>query len=406
MKTKKRSKAVIIYTLLISIHAILSLIMIDVTDFNINSAEYPFGLSLIKQISPDLAQSLPKIQSEYIEFLLSDKITMLVSTLLLLFTAIMVYSNGVSLSSRITIICYHISAMILPIMSYMKCNELYQTVGVVKGFHLLKFKFWGIIFFSIWMLIIAIRPRKVRDLSLEYLWWSPCLYLLALYIPWLSLYSPNNIYAILNDVSFSNISTEIILLIIYLIANLALLFEFRTQNLQKYPRQQVTFSHTDGYFSMLTHVLLLIFTYIFWYYIWIHRTTKYLLCYPNDFKHKPSTTILLCLFVPFYALFWLYHMAQHVDTIAKTKGIHSEIALPTLLLSIFFTIAAPIVLQHKINEIEQPTVATVTKDNISETATDHTTLPIEDIKKLKALLDDGIITEEEFETKKKQLLNL
>ncbi|MBB5183030.1 SHOCT domain-containing protein [Catenisphaera adipataccumulans] len=33
-------------------------------------------------------------------------------------------------------------------------------------------------------------------------------------------------------------------------------------------------------------------------------------------------------------------------------------------------------------------------------------LPVEELKQLKALLDEGILTQEEFEAKKKQLLNL
>ena len=55
---------------------------------------------------------------------------------------------------------------------------------------------------------------------------------------------------------------------------------------------------------------------------------------------------------------------------------------------------------------EAPRKATAAGASVASTATAPATDAVEEIKRFKALLDQGIITEEEFTAKKRQLLGI
>lgn len=160
----------------------------------------------------------------------------------------------------------------------------------------------------------------------------------------------------------------------------------------------------DGYCDMLKHILLLLFTFGIWQYIWIYRVTKYLNNTPNVEYRNPTTKLLLCIFVPFYYIYWVYQSAKRIDSLAKEKNVQSDITVISLVLAIFVGIVSPIIMQNKINEIVSGNT-NLSKIDTNKNST--TELGVADeIKKYKELLDEGIITIEEFDAKKKQLLNL
>lgn len=151
-------------------------------------------------------------------------------------------------------------------------------------------------------------------------------------------------------------------------------------------------NHMDGYCSLAVHILLLLFTFGIWELVWIYRTTRFLNCVKSEEERNPTKKLLLCMFVPFYSIYWTYKSAQRIDQLARERGILSDLAAPCLILAIFIGIVPPILMQSKINSIVMPKVA-----NIS---------CADELKKYKELLDSGAITLEEFEAKKKQLLGL
>lgn len=161
-------------------------------------------------------------------------------------------------------------------------------------------------------------------------------------------------------------------------------------------------SCADGYCDLITHILLLLFTFGIWQYIWIYKTTSYLNNTPDEEYRNPTTKLLLCMFVPFYYIYWIYKSAQRIDKLAVSRSQQSDISLLCLILSIFISVVAPIIMQDKINNIVTP------KTNENPTTSDHSSVIgiADEIKKYKDLLDAGIITEEEFDIKKKQLLAL
>ena len=166
-----------------------------------------------------------------------------------------------------------------------------------------------------------------------------------------------------------------------------------------------TASAETGYIDMVLHVLLLFFIGGIWQYIWIYKITKALNCAPGFEMRNPVTKLLLCMFIPFYYLYWIYQSAKRIDALAQSKNVPSDIATLSLIFALFLGIVAPIFMQYKLNEICKMTErAPVTPAPAPAPA--PTTDTAEQIKKYKDLLDCGAITEEEYNEKKKQLLGL
>lgn len=163
---------------------------------------------------------------------------------------------------------------------------------------------------------------------------------------------------------------------------------------------------SEIYCGMAKHVLLLLFTFGIWYYIWIYRMTGYTNAAENEEYRDPTKKLLLCLFVPFYLIYWTYKTAQRVDKMAVTKGISSDMTTLCLILAIFVPIIPPILLQDKMNNIA--TTNDTPSSSIPKVENENNTTlgTAEELKKFKELLDGGVITQEEFNAKKKQLLGL
>lgn len=162
----------------------------------------------------------------------------------------------------------------------------------------------------------------------------------------------------------------------------------------------------EAYCDMAKHILLLLFTLGIWYFIWIHRMTKYTNAVENEEYRDPTKKLLLCLFVPFYTIYWTYKTAQRVDKMAAVKGISSDMVTLCLILAIIVPIIPPILLQDKMNNIA--TINDMKSSSALKVENKNTTTleTVEELKKFKELLDSGVITQEEFEVKKKQLLGL
>ena len=107
----------------------------------------------------------------------------------------------------------------------------------------------------------------------------------------------------------------------------------------------------SGYISMATHVLLMLFLGGIWLYVWIYKTTRYLNCAPDSEYRNPTTKLLLCMFVPFYYLYWVHQSSKRIDSISNAQGIPSDSAATNLILAIFIGIVPPILMQSKINSL-------------------------------------------------------
>lgn len=108
----------------------------------------------------------------------------------------------------------------------------------------------------------------------------------------------------------------------------------------------------EAYCGLGKHIVLCLFTCGIWYLIWTYRTTKFLNKAPGVEQYNPTTKLLLCIFVPFYQIYWFYKHGQRIDALCRYKNLNSsDMGTMCLLLGIFIPIVACIIMQDRINLI-------------------------------------------------------
>ncbi len=161
-----------------------------------------------------------------------------------------------------------------------------------------------------------------------------------------------------------------------------------------------------SYIGIGKHILLLLFTFGIWHLIWIYRTTEYCNRASETEKYSPVNKLLLCIFVPFYMIYWYYKHAQRVDVLARAKGEIESFSTTILILAIFIPIVAAILMQDKINKIETSAFYAPAAPAASANKTEDAKIVAEQLKTYQDLLASGAITQEEYDAKKKQILGL
>ena len=126
-------------------------------------------------------------------------------------------------------------------------------------------------------------------------------------------------------------------------------------NILSAPKVDAYLHDKKMHYGLFTHILLLLFTFGIWLLMWNYRVTRYLNCVEDEEYRNPATKLLLCMFVPFYSIYWTYKSAQRIDKLAKFVNVISDLATPCLILEIFVPIIPPILMQDKINKIIETT---------------------------------------------------
>lgn len=216
---------------------------------------------------------------------------------------------------------------------------------------------------------------------------------------------------------------------------------------------------SKAYCNMALHILLLLFSCGIWYWIWNYRMTRDTNAVRDEAERNPVTKLLLCMFIPFYGIYWTYKTAQRIDKMAWDRNIPSSTAALCLIMEFFLPIVPPIVMQDKMNAVAaardpqpvfyrqpaaQPQAAEARQYPQSQQyATQAQQYPqsqpyamqaqqypqsqpqpvqapeypqnqpsaaaqdiVEKLRTYKALLDVGAISQKEFEEKRRQLLGL
>lgn len=209
------------------------------------------------------------------------------------------------------------------------------------------------------------------------------------------------------------------IILVYAILILFVYFLYK-QYRKRYPKKSNILPdiYINAHCSLLKYILLSIFTLGIWHCIWIHYTTKFLNTTSNTERYNPTNKLLLCIFIPFYIVFWIYKHCQKINILSQSKGINStDTTSICTIIGIFSPILAGVFMQDKINHIIESKNNIIASKNItiSSPSTGYVyngsgfakkQNNIEEIKKYKELLDMNIITQEEFDAKKKQLLGL
>lgn len=142
--------------------------------------------------------------------------------------------------------------------------------------------------------------------------------------------------------------------------------------------------------DMVTHILLLLFTFGIYYCVWIYKTTEYTNVLKPDEERSATGNLLLCIFIPFYIIYWYCKTVQILsETIVKNDNDFKTIII---IFSVFIPIVSAILVQDKINKVGN--------SEIVENNSNDDNNAFEEIKKLKELLDMNAITQEEFDKKK------
>ena len=100
------------------------------------------------------------------------------------------------------------------------------------------------------------------------------------------------------------------------------------------------------------HVLLFLFTCGIWSLVWIYKVTRYLNCFDNNSYREPINKLLLCMFVPFYSIYWFYVTGKRIDEINRSRNVHTDTGGLLAILAFLVSIAAYIVAQIKIDQLD------------------------------------------------------
>lgn len=236
----------------------------------------------------------------------------------------------------------------------------------------------------------------------------------------------------------------------------------------------------EGYIGIVKLIVLSLITLGIYVFIWIYRTTRFFdVALNRQGSFSPGVEVVLCLFVPFYFIYWVYKQSKAAEEAHRRRGNpgNDDLAIINLLLTIFgFSIIAYALLQDQINKLclgytappsyerpqqtntapqqrsygyhfdpvtgeplskeepsssskapekEAPSSAPTTEEataaanepEAAETIAEEAKAEVgadpqvvatqlENLKMLKQLLDSGVLTPEEFEKKKRDILNL
>lgn len=124
---------------------------------------------------------------------------------------------------------------------------------------------------------------------------------------------------------------------------------------QQQPQRPVAGAEPEGYIGIVKLIILSIVTFGIYVYIWIYKTSRFFDGYLNrQGSFSPGVEVVLCLFVPFYFIYWIYKQTKAAGEAHRTRGNYndSELAIINLLLCIFgLSIVAYALLQDQINKL-------------------------------------------------------
>lgn len=148
-------------------------------------------------------------------------------------------------------------------------------------------------------------------------------------------------------------------------------------------------------------VILSIITLGIYTYVWLYKIAKKIKELSGDFS-SVATEIICIMFVPFYLLYWVYTRYAKLKTVADNDGIEiGNNGVLYLILSLLgLGLISIALIQNDLNIMarsingETPKVKNVQNNDNVET-----------LKKLSELHMQGILSDEEYETKKREILN-
>ncbi len=256
---------------------------------------------------------------------------------------------------------------------------------------------FGIIYIFIISLFTYLPNLSDKNKIIKKLWFIPSIILAVFTVVQLIVYACSevlNLYSLifsLNSVLYNALSV-----FAFWGLGLWMASDYETYKSDEIRKNDDDFS--SAHFNLAVHIILLCLFGI-WQYFWVYRTTKKLNADKSEEYRSPAKKLLLYIFIPFYSIYWVYMSCQRIDNLAKQRGLTSNISTLCVVFSIFMPFVAWIIMQSRINKICKIRPVDTKVDSNNDNS---------DFKKLreyKALLDDGIITQEDFDRKKQEIIN-
>ena len=110
----------------------------------------------------------------------------------------------------------------------------------------------------------------------------------------------------------------------------------------------LTFTEYNG---IGKYLFLTIITCGIWNLIWTYKVTKNLNKVSSAASRKPIVELLLCMFLPFYYIYWIFKTAEGVEAYGTTVGKKYNLNILCLAISFVCPLFSTILIQDKINQI-------------------------------------------------------
>ena len=110
----------------------------------------------------------------------------------------------------------------------------------------------------------------------------------------------------------------------------------------------------DYSLSIVLLIVLSIVTFGIYVFIWIYRVSEFLGKTLGREQFSPGVEVVLCLFVPFYIIYWVYKQSKGIDEAHRMRGNfnNTDLSVISLLLTIFsLGIVAYALMQDQINKL-------------------------------------------------------
>ena len=189
----------------------------------------------------------------------------------------------------------------------------------------------------------------------------------------------------------------------------------------------------NGYLKVWVLIVLSIVTLGVYSYIWIYRTVGFLNSKKLGEEQSQGIQLVLCLFVPFYIIYWLYKQSKLIEIYTlKAENKSNDLSVITLILAVFgLSLVSVALMQDQINKnliaetngiYNQSSYVPTENMNEEVTAVEPSFMPVvepqalverknvlsnddvEILRKIKELYDLGVLTEEEYRIEKGKVL--
>ena len=105
------------------------------------------------------------------------------------------------------------------------------------------------------------------------------------------------------------------------------------------------------YIPMAKHIFLSLITCGIWVLVWIYQVTKALNKVEKAEERRPGWELFLCMFLPFYGLYWLLKTAENVELYGAEKEKTIKLDMVVLAIGLICPLFATVLIQNKINLI-------------------------------------------------------